>query len=258
MSPQNYNDRLADYVDVKERIRLFYEVHPDGRLTTTRIKVTSKPDGVPRVWASAAAFRTPDDPIPGVGTSWMILPGSTPYTRGSEIENTETSAWGRAIGALGIGIDKSIASRDEVNAKSGEGERQEARTPERTDDGGLIGDLIAQGRQDFALRQGPDGAVIPFRIKVGRQSQIAVAEGAIAVALDADRDAVLGKRVTVWGHFTPESFDKGNETISYTILHVERIATPDWTMPAPDGEAPTEALPWDPQESARLDAEAVA
>jgi hypothetical protein len=30
--------------------------------------------------------------------------------------NGETSAWGRAIGALGIGIEKSIATQDEITA----------------------------------------------------------------------------------------------------------------------------------------------
>jgi hypothetical protein len=252
MSPQNYNDRLADYVDVKERLRLFYDQYEDGAVVTDRVEIWQD-DGTPRVVVKALAYRHAEDPHPGVGWSWMILPGSTPYTRGSEVENCETSAWGRAIGSLGIGISKSIASRDEIDAKAGEGERQE-RSPERTDEGGLIGDLIAQGRQDFALRQGPDGAVIPFRIKVGRQSQIAVAEGAIAVALDADRESVLGKRVTVWGHFTPESFDKGNETISYTILHVDKIQTPEWTMPA-DQPAEAETLPlFDPDEDAAITA----
>jgi hypothetical protein len=32
----------------------------------------------------------------------------------SFIENCETSAWGRALGNLGIGIDNSIGSADEV------------------------------------------------------------------------------------------------------------------------------------------------
>ena len=63
----NYDDRLKDYVDVKERIRLFYERFPDGRLVTTDIRATSEPDDVPRVWAEAAAYRTPDDPLQGRG-----------------------------------------------------------------------------------------------------------------------------------------------------------------------------------------------
>ena len=65
-------------------------------------------DGKVRVWGKALAYRTPDDPLPTVGHSYLEVPGATPYTRGSEIENVETSAWGRAIGALGIGISESL------------------------------------------------------------------------------------------------------------------------------------------------------
>jgi hypothetical protein len=69
----------------------------------------------------AYAYRTPDDPRPGIGTAWEIVPGTTPFTRGSEIQNLETSAWGRAIGALGIGIDASIATIDEIQHAKGRG-----------------------------------------------------------------------------------------------------------------------------------------
>src|SRR5262245_10982025 len=110
MSRGDYNDRLADYVEVKDRIALFYQQHPDGRLVTAEVRFPEPMDDMPRVAVKALAYRTADDPHPGVGWSWMVLPGMTPYTKGSELENTETSAWGRAIGALGIGIDKSIAS----------------------------------------------------------------------------------------------------------------------------------------------------
>ncbi len=51
---------------------------------------------------------------PGIGTAWEIVPGTTNFTRGSELQNLETSAWGRAIGALGIGVDASIATLDEI------------------------------------------------------------------------------------------------------------------------------------------------
>ena len=40
--------------------------------------------------------------------------GSTFINKTSYIENCETSAWGRALGNLGIGIDTSIASAEEV------------------------------------------------------------------------------------------------------------------------------------------------
>jgi len=48
----------------------------------------------------------------------------------SFIENCETSAWGRALGNLGIGIDTSIASADEVlNAIKNQEEKPKKTTP---------------------------------------------------------------------------------------------------------------------------------
>ena len=45
----------------------------------------------------------------------------------SFVENCETSAWGRALGNLGIGIDASIASAEEVvNAMAGQLDNQSA------------------------------------------------------------------------------------------------------------------------------------
>jgi hypothetical protein len=65
----------------------------------------------------AAAYRTPDDPRPGIGVAWELYPGTTPYTRDSELMNAETSAWGRAIVAVGIPTKK-IASADEVRNRA--------------------------------------------------------------------------------------------------------------------------------------------
>lgn len=108
---------------------------------------------------------------------------------------------------------------------------------------GLIGKAITQGLQDGELREAPDGWSLPFRIKEGRLSQIVVAHGDIAKAMDSLRDDWLDKRVTVWGTFSNESYNKGDETIRYKVLHLERIATPDWILPAPvtDSELPAEA-----------------
>jgi hypothetical protein len=53
--------------------------------------------------------------------AWEIFPGRTPYTRGSELQNAETSAWGRAIIAVGAADAKrGIASRQEVEARRAE------------------------------------------------------------------------------------------------------------------------------------------
>jgi hypothetical protein len=50
----------------------------------------------------------------------MPIPGKTPYTKDSEVENAETSAWGRAIAALGFEVHNSIASAEEVAMKAGD------------------------------------------------------------------------------------------------------------------------------------------
>jgi hypothetical protein len=109
---------LGDYIEVKDRIARFYELYAGGRLVTEEVRASTEPDGKPRIWVKAAAYRTADDPRPGIGWSWLELPGTTPYTKGSELENAETSAWGRAIGSLGILIDKSIASAQEIKNKA--------------------------------------------------------------------------------------------------------------------------------------------
>ncbi len=72
---------------------------------------------------AAAAYRTPDDPRPGIGVAWEPFPGRTPYTAASELMNAETSAWGRAILAvLASDSRKGVASREEVRNRVAERE----------------------------------------------------------------------------------------------------------------------------------------
>lgn len=125
---------LDDYVDVAERIAEFYDRYPDGSLqpadpaepwSMTSVQGFDKTgDMVQQTFIVyvAAAYRTPDDARPGIGVAWEIFPGRTPYTRGSEVMNAETSAWGRAIAALGIATKKGIASRQEVANRRSERE----------------------------------------------------------------------------------------------------------------------------------------
>jgi hypothetical protein len=106
---------IDNYVDVAERVTLFYEKWPDGRLATYPCAAHSTDD---RVCMKAEAYRTEDDRIPSTGHSWLAVPGTTGFTKGSEVENAETSAIGRAIVFLGIGA-KRIASADEIKSKQG-------------------------------------------------------------------------------------------------------------------------------------------
>jgi hypothetical protein len=102
---------LKDYVDVAERLREWHERHPETRIVTSIVDHSEK-----RVTVRAEVYRTMDDVVPsGVGHSSLAIPGTTPYTKGSELENAETSAIGRALVAAGLAT-KRIASADEVRA----------------------------------------------------------------------------------------------------------------------------------------------
>jgi hypothetical protein len=97
---------LADYVDVKTRIELFYEKYPDGSIQFEFMGLMGVNSEY--IWGIARAYRNPEDPRPFTGTCSEELPGKTPFTRGSELANLETSAIGRAIGSAGIGLGKSV------------------------------------------------------------------------------------------------------------------------------------------------------
>lgn len=235
----NAKDALADYVTVPQRIAQFYELFGTGRLVTGEVRVEMGPDEKPRVIVQAFAYRTPDDPLPGIGWSWMELPGTTAFTRGSELENTETSAWGRAIAALGILVDRSVASANEVAIKSGSTPRPT--THEATTDGGLIGTAqIGDPPADYQLREEPEGWALSFKLMDGRKGFRVVARDDLAQALAVIGSSVIGQRVTCWGRMGTASFSKDGKDITYNVLDLERIASADFMLPALEapGEAP--------------------
>lgn len=119
---------LSNYVEVSERISHFREKYPNGSLQSEI--VDSPVDGF--VAVKAYAFRTPDDPAPGVGLAWEPVPGKTPYTKDSELMNAETSAWGRAIIAVGASDASRVASANEVrNRQESQPQREAEWTQER-------------------------------------------------------------------------------------------------------------------------------
>ena len=105
---------ISDYVDVKTRIELFYAKYPEGSIQFEYMGIMdANPDFI---WGIARAYRYPDDPRPSTGTCSELAKGSTNFTRGSEMANLETSCIGRSISAGGIGLGKSMASKQEVNS----------------------------------------------------------------------------------------------------------------------------------------------
>lgn len=99
-----------DYVMVHERVKEFHKDNPNGSITTDMI---SREGGV---------FITRTTVIPDTknldrkftGFAYEVV-GEGNVNSTSALENCETSSCGRALGFLGIGIDTSIASAEEVD-----------------------------------------------------------------------------------------------------------------------------------------------
>lgn len=129
-----YDQRgLDDYVDVAQRIADFRQQYPNGclqpydperaweQVTVTGIDKNGETVTQTFIVYTAAAYRSPVDPKPGIGMAWEVFPGRTSFTRGSELMNAETSAWGRAIiAALASDSKKGVASREEVRNRVAE------------------------------------------------------------------------------------------------------------------------------------------
>lgn len=107
---------LGDYVDVPTRLAEALKRWPDLRIQETKPVIVTV-DNQQYVEISCTVWRDCTDLMPTVAYCWEPIPGRTPYTKGSEMMNASTSCLGRALGFLGMGIGKSIASRNEVQAR---------------------------------------------------------------------------------------------------------------------------------------------
>jgi hypothetical protein len=104
---------LSEYVDVKTRLKQALKVFPQLRIVEHRPEITQVGDQL-FIECSVTVSRDPDDPIPVTAYMFEPYPGRTTFTKLSEQANGATSALGRALGYMGFGIDKSIATSNEV------------------------------------------------------------------------------------------------------------------------------------------------
>ncbi len=188
---------LDDYVDVAERIATFREKYPEGSLQPAdlahpyRVEVIN---GVSFVSYVAAAFRTPDDVRPGVGSAWEPVPGTTPYTRNSELQNAETAAWGRAIqAALAADAKRGVASRQEVRNR--QAERSVAEAPATA---GLVARInaIPNGARAKAMKAVREAFGPPDAIDADRMAEaeaLVASFEAVAPTAAAPELALAGK-----------------------------------------------------------------
>ena len=97
------------YATVAERIELFYSRYPLGRINT---ELVSRNDG--EITFRAFVFRDAGDPAPAA-TGWASeRVGDGDINMVACLENTETSAVGRALANLGFVASAKRASREEM------------------------------------------------------------------------------------------------------------------------------------------------
>lgn len=108
---------IDNYVDVPTRLKEALETHPNLRIQETAAEVVTMPDGSTFYRCTVTVWRDETDPLPAIATAAEPYPGKTPYTKNSEFMVGMTSALGRALGYMGFGISKSIASKNEIQAR---------------------------------------------------------------------------------------------------------------------------------------------
>jgi hypothetical protein len=105
-----------DYVEVAERVSLFFKRYPEGSIQADEAKIVTIGERT-FITVVARAYRTANDERPGVAQAWETFPGKTNFTRDSEAMNAETSAIGRCLGVLGIASKRSIATKEDVQRR---------------------------------------------------------------------------------------------------------------------------------------------
>ena len=108
------------YAEVNQRVKAFRMLYPEGTIETTMLSNEGEPGKRVCVFRAEVGYFNRDDS----GETWHVLATGTAYenegasaiNRTSYIENCETSAVGRALGFLGLGVDVAIASAEEVQA----------------------------------------------------------------------------------------------------------------------------------------------
>lgn len=115
----------SDYAEVNQRIKAFRSVFPMGCISTEMIY---REHGTV---VFKASIMDDNGKLLGTGTA-QEKEDSSFINQTSYIENCETSAVGRALGMCGFGVDRSVASYEEVkNAMLNQNDVQESKKDAR-------------------------------------------------------------------------------------------------------------------------------
>lgn len=107
MNLKTVNIKGKQYVTVNERLKYFREKFTGYSLTSEITHINE--NGV----IIRASLKN-DEGVEVASGYAHEKQDSSFINKTSFIENCETSAWGRALGNFGVGVDQSVASADEV------------------------------------------------------------------------------------------------------------------------------------------------
>ncbi|NBT89015.1 MAG: hypothetical protein EBT51_12075, partial [Flavobacteriaceae bacterium] len=120
--------RGKEYMEVKDRVMVFRKNHPEWAIITEIVENNESTGSV----IFKAHIEDEEGRIRGTGHAHEFKDDKTSMVnKTSHLENCETSAIGRAMASLGIGVESSYASYDEVMiAKSKEARPTKEQTEE--------------------------------------------------------------------------------------------------------------------------------
>jgi hypothetical protein len=89
---------------------------------------------------------------------------------------------------------------------------------------------------DCELRETPTGMATGFSLQLERGRMQVLAFDDLAAVLQPNLAGLVGQTVTVWGKVEAVPWDKDGKAMPpYRRMVLERIQTPEWTLPAQDG-----------------------
>ena len=149
-----------DYVEVNQRIKAFRQLFPDGFIKTELVSlengmcVIKAEVGINCITQTKDGYYDTEDVTLGTGYAYEKEQSSY-INKTSFIENCETSAVGRALGMLGIGIDTSIASAEEmqnaINQQELNAEKGKADTKKKAQQAQEIDPVISSDKVEIAV-----------------------------------------------------------------------------------------------------------
>lgn len=168
--------RVQDYVDVAERIRLFYERFPEGSIQTELVRLE---EGM--VVFRASVYRDREDPHPTTGWAYE-REGVGLVNKTSFIENCETSAVGRALSNLNFPRSREAQERSRGGEPASRSQLEELRVLAESEsiDAGIRARVLGRLEEGLNARQAREALAYLRRLQRRGQGEAEAEAGAAA------------------------------------------------------------------------------